>query len=300
MPVFGYLTRHGTSCILQGMKRGSLVSIIIVMALISCGKGTAQTPPIQQKPSVPEKQNLSSQIVPAALTALEQSEIQPDDKKNIHAAINKSPSRFAELLAAITETAKQDSSLLLRVDKKKGLSETWEPSDLRLLDKSGISTARSGLKLRAPALAALQEMNKKALTEGITLLVSSAYRSYAYQKEVFARNVKEMGEEEASRVSARPGSSQHQLGTAMDFGSITNDFARTKAGIWLAANAGKFGFSLSYPQGMEQLTGYQWESWHYRYIGKDAVALQNEFFSGIQHTMMLFLDAFFAIKPPSK
>ncbi|MCE1206683.1 MAG: hypothetical protein LWX00_04685, partial [Spirochaetia bacterium] len=100
------------------MKRGSLVSIIIVMALISCGKGTAQTPPIQQKPSVPEKQNLSSQIVPAALTALEQSEIQPDDKKNILAAINKSLSRFAELLAAITETAKQDSSLLLRVDKK--------------------------------------------------------------------------------------------------------------------------------------------------------------------------------------
>lgn len=261
------------------------------MVLISCDRGSAQ---IQQK------QNADARGINAARTALEQSEIRPEDKKIILAAIDKSQTRFLELLAAITETAKQNPALLLRVDKRKGLTETWEPSDLRLLDKSGISVARSGLKLRAPALAALQEMNKKALTEGITLLVSSAYRSYAYQKEVFARNVKEMGEAEASRVSARPGSSQHQLGTALDFGSITNDFAKTKAGIWLAANAGKFGFSLSYPQGMEQLTGYQWESWHYRYIGKDAVALQNEFFSGIQHNMMLYLDAFFATKLPNK
>ncbi len=273
------------------MNRGAIFTIICIMALMSCGSGSAQTQ---------QKQNASSQAINAALTALEQSEIHPEDKKNILAAINKSQPRFTEILAAITETVKQDSALLLRVDKKKGLSETWEPSDLKLLDKTGISIARAGLSLRAPALIALQEMNKKALAEGVTLLVSSAYRSYNYQREVFARNVKELGEAEASRVSARPGSSQHQLGTAIDFGSITNDFARTKAGVWLAANAGRFGFSLSYPQGLEQLTGYQWESWHYRYIGKDAVALQNEFFSGIQHNAMLFLDAFFAIMPPSK
>lgn len=271
-------------------------------ALFSCSKSSAQIQPIQQKqaPSTTVQGNQSSQLVAAAQRALERTEIQYNDRQTILAAIIASQPRFEDLITAIIEIVNKDPMLLARVDKKKSLSETWEPADLRLLDTAGVSIARKGLKLREPALKALQEMDIKARAEGITLLVSSAYRSYQYQKEVFARNVKEMGEAEASRVSARPGNSQHQLGTAIDFGSITNDFAQTKAGIWLAMNAGRFGFSLSYPQSMEQVTGYQWESWHYRYIGTAAVSLQNEFFNGIQHTMMLFLDSFFTTKPLNK
>jgi D-alanyl-D-alanine carboxypeptidase len=134
-------------------------------------------------------------------------------------------------------------------------------------------------------------MSRAAKAEGVSLLVSSAYRSYEYQKSVFARNVAEMGEKEALRVSAPPGASQHQLGTAMDFGSITDAFAETAAGKWLTFNAASFGFSLSFPKDMEAVTGYRWESWHYRFIGKDAVTLQNEYFGGIQQYLMLFLDA---------
>ncbi|MCE1197115.1 D-alanyl-D-alanine carboxypeptidase family protein, partial [bacterium] len=85
--------------------------------------------------------------------------------------------------------------------------------------------------------------------------------------------------------------SQHQLGTAADFGSITDEFAGTAAGKWVAANAGRFGFSLSFPKGLEPVTGYLWESWHFRYIGKEAAALQEEYFGGVQHYLIVFLDA---------
>jgi D-alanyl-D-alanine carboxypeptidase len=182
-----------------------------------------------------------------------------------------------------------DPELLLLVDKKSGLMDDFIPHGLAGLDGTGLSLSKKGLSLRKPVLEALLSMDKSARSEGISLVVSSTYRSYAYQTEVFARNVAQMGESEASRVSARAGHSQHQLGTAIDFGSIDNSFANTKAGLWLETNAARFGFSQSYPRGMEPVTGYLWESWHYRYIGLDAVALQKEYFGGIQQYLMEFL-----------
>ena len=102
--------------------------------------------------------------------------------------------------------------------------------------------------------------------------------------------MKTYGQETADRESARPGASQHQLGTAIDFGSITDAFARTRAGKWLFAHAGEYGFSLSYPQGYEGITGYRYESWHYRYVTKAGVLLQRKYFGDIQQYLMEFLD----------
>jgi D-alanyl-D-alanine carboxypeptidase len=102
--------------------------------------------------------------------------------------------------------------------------------------------------------------------------------------------VKELGRPQAEMLSAMPGHSQHQLGEAIDFGSITDAFAQTKASRWLSANARRFGFSLSFPKGMTDVTGYGWESWHYRYIGKAAAALEGQYFGGVQQYLMLFLD----------
>lgn len=207
------------------------------------------------------------------------------------ARMEKSPDRFFALVDEVRLEMAADPYLLRRVDKRVGLAESYEPADLVSLDGSGLSVSRPGHRLRKPAFESLVSMDAAARGEGVSLLVSSAYRSYAYQKDLFARNVTELGEKEAARVSAAPGASQHQLGTAADFGSITDAFAATKAGAWMAVNAGRFGFSLSYPKGMEEETGYVWESWHYRYIGKTAVALQDEYFAGVQHHLMLFLDA---------
>ena len=205
--------------------------------------------------------------------------------------IEGSPDRFFALLDNVKAEMAADPGLLRRADKQKGLPADFAPDDLVALDGTVLAVSRPGHKLRKPAFDALAVMSKAARAEGITLLVSSAYRSYEYQKGVFARNVAEMGEKEAIRVSAPPGASQHQLGTAMDFGSITDAFATTAAGKWMLANAGRFGFSLSFPKGLEPVTGYMWESWHYRFIGKDAVALQDEYFGGVQHYLILFLDA---------
>ena len=135
-------------------------------------------------------------------------------------------------------------------------------------------------------------MDRAARGSGISLLVSSAYRSYAYQEGVWDRGVAAEGEAATARVIARPGHSQHQLGLAIDFGSIDDSFAGTPASAWLLANARRFGFSQSYPKGLEEVTGYKWESWHYRYVGKAAAAMEAEFFGGVQQYLVLFLEAY--------
>lgn len=180
--------------------------------------------------------------------------------------------------------------LLILADKKHYLSETYVPSDIiPLVVNNDYKLNRNDLSLRIPAENALRQMAIAANKDGISILVSSTYRSYEYQKNLYERNVRQLGKEVADRESAQPGTSQHQLGTAVDFGSITDDFALTKAGKWLELNAGNYGFSLSYPQGYEMVTGYRWECWHYRFIGKEAVLLQKKWFNNVQQYMLEFI-----------
>ena len=120
--------------------------------------------------------------------------------------------------------------------------------------------------------------------------MSSAYRSYSYQERLFNNYVRVDGIEAAERYSARPGTSQHQLGMAIDFGSITDDFAETKMGRWVYNNAARFGWTLSFPKGYEDITGYQWECWHFRYVGISAAKMQKKYFCDIQQYMLEFID----------
>jgi len=208
-----------------------------------------------------------------------------------------SPERFSRLVQSTQALITEDPRLLARVDKERALPADYEPTDLVFLTEYPFALSRKDLRLRKPAAEAAREMDAAAKADGVILVFSSAYRSYAYQSEVYERNVRQDGQAAADRVSARPGQSQHQLGTVVDFGAIENTFAETKAGRWMTANAARFGFSLSYPKGAEELTGYSWESWHFRYIGKDAAALQDEFFGGMQQYLMLFLEKLGASTP---
>ncbi|MCK5734829.1 MAG: M15 family metallopeptidase, partial [Spirochaetaceae bacterium] len=151
-----------------------------------------------------------------------------------------------------------------------------------------LKTGRDDITLDRKAAEALVRLSKAAEAEGLTLRISSAYRSYEYQQALFNRYSERDGEAAASRYSARAGTSQHQLGTTVDFGSITNNFAISAEGIWMEENAGRFGWSLSYPREMEEETGYMWESWHWRWIGTDAVIMQKNFFDGVQQRMLVF------------
>jgi len=189
-------------------------------------------------------------------------------------------------LQACLET---DKHLRELVDKKHSLPAGYAPSDLVTLTDGSYRVSRSGLTLRRAAAAALEEMAKAARADGVTLVPSSTYRSYDYQTQVYNRNVKEMGQEAADRESARPGHSQHQTGLVVDFGSIDDSFAATAAGRWMSANASRFGWSLSFPDGYEDVTGYRWESWHYRYVGKTLAAFIDKYFDGIQQYALRFL-----------
>ena len=182
--------------------------------------------------------------------------------------------------------------LLTLVDKKHYLSKDYVPEDLVPLVKNNhYAINRNDLSLRIPVEKALCVMSDAAANDGITILVSSTFRSYDYQSKLYARNVKQLGQAAADRESAKPGASQHQLGTAIDFGSITDDFVETKQGKWLAKNAMKYGFSLSFPEGYEDVTGYRYECWHYRYIGIEACKMQQKWFGNIQQYMLEFLYA---------
>ncbi|MFW5788322.1 MAG: M15 family metallopeptidase [Spirochaetota bacterium] len=200
------------------------------------------------------------------------------------------PRRFLELLDEVLDEP-EDRTVL--VDKTTDLGESYAPADLVELDTLAdeLALSRAGHRLTRDTAEALLEMNAAAERDGITLVVSSAYRSYAYQADLFARWVDELGLEEAERVSARPGTSQHQLGTTVDFGCICDEFASQPAGRWLAEHAWRYGFSLSYPEGYEDLTGYSYEPWHFRYIGRSAARLEREYFDGIQQRMLEFLHA---------
>ena len=186
----------------------------------------------------------------------------------------------------------EDPYLWLLVDKEHSLPAGYEPDDLVELKSGTYRVNRDGLTLRSAAAASLQEMAEAARSEGLTLTASSAYRSFDYQAQVYERNVKSMGQQEADRESAQPGHSQHQLGLVIDFGSITDAFAQTAEGRWLAANAPRFGWSLSFPQGYENITGYRWESWHYRYTGKEIALFIDNYFNGIQQYALKFFYEF--------
>ncbi len=206
------------------------------------------------------------------------------------ARIRENPSEFLELLEQIL---KAEPILTRLVNKENKLSRDYVPQDLLSLDnyKNELCLSRKGHRFRAAALPALKTMSRDAEKEGIQLMISSAYRSWEYQKKLFERYTAQDGLAAAERYSARPGASQHQLGTVIDFGSIDDSFAETRAGKWLKENAWKYGFSMSYPKGMEELTGYVWESWHYRYIGIAAAKMEKEYFGGLQERMLRCLNA---------
>lgn len=228
----------------------------------------------------------------AAQKALDQA-LPPQVAARVKESVAKDPKGFLALLQKAGAEAAACPDLFRRVDKQVVLGPDYLPRDLVALDGTALSVSRPGHRLRKPALEALLVMDRAARRDGISLVVGSAFRSYDYQVEVFARTVKEEGGEVAAdRISARPGKSQHQLGMALDFSPIDDAFAQTQASRWLEAHASAYGFSLSFPKGYEAVTGYAWESWHWRYIGLAGTALQRDYFGGIQQYLIQFWEAY--------
>ena len=131
--------------------------------------------------------------------------------------------------------------------------------------------------MRADAAAALEEMFAACKAEiGVTLKAVSGYRSYQRQATIYQNKLDRVKtKEKADQFVARPGASEHQLALAMDVGqksddvNLTSSFGRTRGGKWVAENCWRFGFILRYQEGWEEITGYKFEPWHIRYVGKE-------------------------------
>jgi zinc D-Ala-D-Ala carboxypeptidase len=174
-----------------------------------------------------------------------------------------------------TPVAPEEScdALSVLVDRTHTLPPDYAPDDLVSLSEYRVPTLGSTeMLLRVEAAGHLRRLTKDAAADGEELVVASAYRSHADQQQSYARLTSIYGAE-AGEMSATPGHSQHQLGTAVDFTNaaagyeIWRYFGETSAYWWLKDHAREYGFVLAYPQSKEAETGYQWEPWHYRYVG---------------------------------
>ena len=169
--------------------------------------------------------------------------------------------------------------LLLVVDRETALARTFVPSDLVRLSDFGIACQPATWKVRRVIIDDLKALFEAGRNAGFDYFVFSSYRSYDVQAGLYQYWVKQLGRKEADRSSARPGHSEHQLGTTCDIsvkgikGNVFDVFGDTNAGRWLAANAHRFGFVMSYPEGKEDVSGYMYEPWHFRYVGKEVAAV---------------------------
>lgn len=158
------------------------------------------------------------------------------------------------------------------VDAARALPSDFEPPDLVDAAEAGFDT---GDQIRQLIVDDLDALRRDAEANGTPLGLISAYRSYSYQQGLYDRAVAREGEAQAQMGTARPGHSEHQLGTAVDLLSagsqdLTAAFADTDTGRWLADNAHLYGFVISYPDMPTSRTCYEFEPWHLRYVGREA------------------------------
>jgi LAS superfamily LD-carboxypeptidase LdcB len=185
------------------------------------------------------------------------------------------------------------------VDTILEVPKAYVPPDLVSVSAAGIEGAG---KVRAVMIDDLRAMADAARQAGAGIAVKSAYRSYAQQQATFRYWVDQLGRAQAKRVSARPGHSEHQLGLAIDFKSdsggspFEGDWGQTPAGQWMAANAWTYGFVMSYPKGGLKVTCYEYEPWHFRYLGRDLAQLVHD--SGLTIREYLWANFTESIVPP--
>ena len=160
------------------------------------------------------------------------------------------------------------------VDTDRGLPSEFAPPDLVEVTAAGFAQRD---RVREFVILDLAALRQAAEANGTPIVVISGYRSFAYQQGLFQEEVNRVGEAQAAAGVARPGHSEHQLGTAIDVlnpeaGELSAAFADTPAGKWTAAHAHEYGFVLSYPADAQDQSCYEYEPWHLRYVGREVAA----------------------------
>lgn len=166
-----------------------------------------------------------------------------------------------------TKEAKYLNNFYTLVNKYNYLRDDFVPNNLVEMTTP---YSKEGIYLVEEARDNFYKLVDKAKEEGLTIRAISAYRGYTYQKRLYDKYVEADGVNKADTYSARPGFSDHQTGLAIDVDNTISsfeNFTNTKEYQWMLDNSYKYGFILRYPSGKESITTYQFESWHYRYVG---------------------------------
>ena len=145
--------------------------------------------------------------------------------------------------------------------------------------------------LTAECLEHFNQLRAGAARDGLNIYISSGFRSYSSQAQIYQNYVWRDGQAKADTYSARPGHSEHQTGLAIDVNEISDRFIGTPEAIWLAAHAHEYGFIIRYPYGKDDITGYKYEPWHIRYIGVDNAKKVYE--SGLTLEEYLGIDSYY-------
>ena len=169
--------------------------------------------------------------------------------------------------------------VLALVNKNHALPEDYEPEDLVIPDvRFPFEEDIPKKYMRKIAAEALEDMIAAGDEDGVAIFGQSGFRAYDRQVEIFAANAEKNGEEHANTYSARPGESEHQTGLVMDVTSedagfdLDIDFGETEEGKWIKEHAHEYGFIIRYPKDKVDITQYQYEPWHLRYVGEKAAA----------------------------
>lgn len=197
-----------------------------------------------------------------------------------------------------TAVVSNPDSITVLVNKEFGLPSSYVPGDLEVPDiPFSFSGYHEKKLMRREAAQALEHMFRDAAREGLSLHGVSGYRSYERQQAIYDSNVNRSGRERTDMYSARPGHSEHQTGLAMDISTqsihnrLDQTFAATPEGRWLADHGYEYGFIIRYPKDKTDITGYAYEPWHVRYVGRE---LAKEL-----HDSNLTLEEYYENKPGS-
>jgi D-alanyl-D-alanine carboxypeptidase len=233
------------------MRLRRLVTLSVVGALVIGAVSVFGLPEIisDQVAELPESiQNIANQVQPKPVTIFDPPKYSIDDADSIWVVVNKQ--------RQISPLKYQPASLAFPSFAKPKVQNPF------------------GLQMREEAAVAAVELARAIAEAGKgTLILNSGFRTYKNQQGLYNRTRDTRGLAVAEKLSARPGHSEHQLGLAADFSVkgqgcvIMVCFGKTEAGIWLAENAHQYGFVLRYPKGYKRITGFQYEPWHFRYVG---------------------------------
>ena len=253
-------------------------SLVLAVLLVACGIGQAReaTPSLAVPAEpLPVSSETTGRSAPEPIVQADpvQRPDQPAMSAGFRASLVEDPCTDRDLPAPATSDV-----VLTVLDRSYALPASYVPPDLVPAAEAGIGGSSGSKLVRAPMIEDLAALHAASLDAGLVLIIDSGYRSYANQAATFDSWASRLGDAGARVRSARPGHSEHQLGTAIDVTSPGwvgrfGDWGReTAEGAWLAAHGWEFGFVLSYPAGSEAATCFSYEPWHYRWIGRAAAA----------------------------